>query len=99
MPVDDPQWLSIARELRAIAQTGLAFTADRFDRQRYERVRELAGSMLALGSGADYGVILGILPAAKGDAPPKVDLRGPAFVAARVLLGRGISDGQWTLPR
>jgi hypothetical protein len=43
MPVDEPQWLSIARELRAIAQTGLAFSADRFDRQRYERVRELAG--------------------------------------------------------
>jgi Hydrolase of X-linked nucleoside diphosphate N terminal len=38
----EPRWLSIARELRAIAQTGLAFTADGFDRGRYERVRELA---------------------------------------------------------
>jgi ADP-ribose pyrophosphatase YjhB (NUDIX family) len=98
MPVDDPQWLSIARELRAIAQTGLAFTADRFDRQRYERVRELAGSMLALGSGADYGVILGILLADKGYATPKVDVRGAAFVDGRVLLVREISDGKWTLP-
>jgi len=98
MPVDDPQWLSIARELRAIAQTGLAFTADRFDRQRYERVRELAGSMLALGSGADYGVILGILLADKGYATPKVVVRGAAFVDGRVLLVREISDGKWTLP-
>jgi ADP-ribose pyrophosphatase YjhB (NUDIX family) len=98
MPVDDPQWLSIARELRAIAQTGLAFTADGFDRQRYERVRELAGSMLALGSGADYGVILGILLADKGYATPKVDVRGAAFVDGRVLLVREISDGKWTLP-
>lgn len=39
MPVDEPQWLRIARELRAIAQTGLAFTTDRFDRLRYERGR------------------------------------------------------------
>ena len=29
MPADEPQWLRIARELRAIAQTGLAFTTDR----------------------------------------------------------------------
>lgn len=36
--MDDPHWLNIARELRAIAQTGLTFTADRFDRQRYERL-------------------------------------------------------------
>jgi ADP-ribose pyrophosphatase YjhB (NUDIX family) len=99
MPVDDPQWLSIARELRAIAQTGLTFTADRFDRQRYERLRELAASMLALGSaGADYDVILGILREDKGYATPKVDVRGAAFVDGRVLLVREISDGKWTLP-
>jgi ADP-ribose pyrophosphatase YjhB (NUDIX family) len=98
MPADDPQWLSIARELRAIAQTGLTFTADRFDRQRYERVRELAVSMLALESGADYGVILGILREDKGYATPKVDVRGAAFVDGRVLLVREISDGRWTLP-
>src|SRR6202022_2986830 len=98
MPVDEPQWLSIARELRAIAQTGLTFTADRFDRQRYQRVRELAGSMLALGSGADYGAILDILLADNGYATPKVDVRGAAFVDGRVLLVREISDGKWTLP-
>ena len=98
MSVDDPQWLRIARELRAIAQTGLTFTADRFDRQRYERVRELAASMLALGSGADYDVILGILRDDKGYATPKVDVRGAAFVDGRVLLVREISDGKWTLP-
>ena len=79
MSAGDPQWLNIARELRAIAQTGLTFTADRFDRQRYERVRELAASMLALGSAADYGDILGILREDKGYATPKVDVRGAAF--------------------
>jgi ADP-ribose pyrophosphatase YjhB (NUDIX family) len=98
MPAEDPQWLSIARELRAIAQTGLTFTADRFDRQRYARVRELAASMLALGSGGDYDVILGVLRGDMGYATPKVDVRGAAFVDGRVLLVREISDGKWTLP-
>jgi ADP-ribose pyrophosphatase YjhB (NUDIX family) len=98
MAADDPQWLVIARELRAIAQTGLTFTADRFDRQRYDRVRELAALMLAQGSGADYGDILGVLFEDRGYATPKVDVRGAAFVEGRVLLVREISDGQWTLP-
>jgi ADP-ribose pyrophosphatase YjhB (NUDIX family) len=98
MPADDPQWLSIARELRAIAQTGLTFTTDRFDRQRYERIRALAARMLAQGSGADYDVMLGILGTDTGYATPKVDVRGAAFVDGRVLLVREISDGKWTLP-
>jgi len=98
MPADEPQWLRIARELRAIAQTGLAFAADRFDRQRYERVRELAASMLAAGSGEHYEVIIEILREGWGYATPKVDVRGAAFVDGRVLLVREISDGKWTLP-
>jgi len=98
MPADEPQWLRIARELRAIAQTGLTFTLDRFDRQRYERLRELAASMLAQGSGEHFDVIIEILREGWGYATPKVDVRGAAFVDGRVLLVREISDGHWTLP-
>src|ERR1700722_20041425 len=94
----DPHWLSMAQELRAIAQTGLTFTTDRFDRLRYERIRELAAAMVAQGSGGDYATILGILAGDKGYATPKVDVRGAAFVDGRVLLVREISDGRWTLP-
>jgi ADP-ribose pyrophosphatase YjhB (NUDIX family) len=98
MSADDPQWLRAAQELRAIAQTGLTFTADRFDRLRYERIRELAATMVARGSGGNYETILGILVEDKGYATPKVDVRGAAFVDGRVLLVREISDGMWTLP-
>jgi ADP-ribose pyrophosphatase YjhB (NUDIX family) len=98
MSAEEPQWLRIARELRAIAQTGLTFNTDRFDRQRYERVRELAASMLAQGSGEHFDVIIEILREGWGYATPKVDVRGAAFVDGRVLLVREISDGHWTLP-
>jgi len=98
MAVDEPQWLEVVRELRAIAQTGLAFTTDRFDRQRYERLRELTASLLALGSGEDHGVILGLLQQDFGYGTPKVDVRGAAFVDDRILMVREISDGKWTLP-
>jgi len=94
----EPRWLAIARELRAIAQVGLAFSAAGFDRQRYERIRELAALMLAQGSAADYESVIELLRQEKGYATPKVDVRGAAFVDGRVLMVREISDGQWTLP-
>jgi ADP-ribose pyrophosphatase YjhB (NUDIX family) len=95
---DEPQWLGVVRELRAIAQTGLAFSTDRFDRQRYERLRELTASLLALKSDADQGVILGLLQQDIGYGTPKVDVRGAAFIDGRILMVREVSDGKWTLP-
>jgi ADP-ribose pyrophosphatase YjhB (NUDIX family) len=94
----EPQWLTIAREVRAIAQTGLAFTADGFDHQRYQRLRELAALMLAQGSSSEHASILELLRQERGYATPKVDVRGAAFVDGRVLMVREISDGKWTLP-
>jgi ADP-ribose pyrophosphatase YjhB (NUDIX family) len=94
---DEPKWLGIAREVRALAQTGLAFTADGFDQQRYRRLQELAALMLAQGS-AEHESILHLLRQEKGYATPKVDVRGAAFVDGRVLMVRELSDGKWTLP-
>jgi ADP-ribose pyrophosphatase YjhB (NUDIX family) len=93
----EPQWLTIARELRALAQTGLAFTADGFDRQRYQRLQELAALLMAQGSGGQES-ILELFRQEKGYATPKVDVRGAAFLEGRVLMVREISDGKWTLP-
>jgi ADP-ribose pyrophosphatase YjhB (NUDIX family) len=94
----EPHWLRIAREVRAIAQTGLAFGVDGFDRQRYERLRELAALLMAQGSAAEQESILELLRQEKGYATPKVDVRGAAFEDGRVLMVREISDGKWTLP-
>ena len=40
--------LEQARELQALAQTGLAYCKDPFDRERYERIRAIAVDMLAM---------------------------------------------------
>jgi ADP-ribose pyrophosphatase YjhB (NUDIX family) len=95
---DEPQWLTIARELRAIAQTGLAFTADGFDQQRYRRLQDLAALLMAQGSPLEHESIVTLLRQEKGYATPKVDVRGAAFRDDRILMVREISDGNWTLP-
>jgi len=76
----------------------LAFNADGFDHQRYERLRELAALLMAQGSAAEHDSILALLRQEKGYATPKVDVRGAAFQDGRVLMVREISDGKWTLP-
>ena len=96
--MDEPLWLTLARELQAIAQTGLTFTQDRFDRLRYERLRELAAQLIAHGSSSDTEKVLDLLRGETGYATPKVDVRGAAFVDGRVLMVRELSDGLWTLP-
>jgi ADP-ribose pyrophosphatase YjhB (NUDIX family) len=94
----EPLWLSIARELRAIAQTGLTFSKNRYDRDLYERVRELSASLMAHGSNASLETILELFQRDTGYPTPKVDVRGAAFVDGRILMVREVSDGKWTLP-
>jgi ADP-ribose pyrophosphatase YjhB (NUDIX family) len=94
----EPAWLNIGRELRALAQTGLAFSRDPYDRERFERIRELAAAVIAQGSGAAAEVLLERFRQEAGYATPKVDVRAAAFAEGRVLLVREISDGAWTLP-
>ena len=49
----EPTWLVVGRELKAIAQIGLTFSQDAFDRQRYERIQDLSATLIAKGSDGD----------------------------------------------
>jgi ADP-ribose pyrophosphatase YjhB (NUDIX family) len=96
--MNEPKWLTWSRELQAIAQTGLTFTKDPYDRQRFERVRELAATIMAEGADADPEAVLELFRQDSGYPTPKVDVRGAAFVEGRILMVRERSDGRWTLP-
>jgi ADP-ribose pyrophosphatase YjhB (NUDIX family) len=103
--VASPQWLDWARELVAIARSGLyyntdpAFDGDVYDADRYRAVDRIARGMLADGfvAGVDeVGVALG---ADEGHITPKVDVRGALFDGASVLLVQERLDHmRWTLP-
>ena len=87
---DEPSWLAVGRELRSIAQIGLTFCRDPFDRQRYERIQELAAAVIAMGAGrADPG-LLDYMRHDTGYATPKVDVRAAAIVEGRILLVREV---------
>jgi len=94
-----PRWLDWAQRLQAIAQTGLAFTENPFDSERYQQIREIAAEMLAAGSDADIETIRELFARQAGYTTPKVDVRGVVFRGDTVLLVREKLDGgRWTLP-
>jgi ADP-ribose pyrophosphatase YjhB (NUDIX family) len=93
-----PPWLEWSRKLQAIAQNGLLFTKDPYDRERYESIRDIAARIMAAGSGEPLEVISALFTAQTGYATPKVDVRGVVFRDDEILLVREAQDGLWTLP-
>jgi len=93
-----PQWLEWSRKLQAIAQNGLLFTRDPYDRERYEAIRAIAAGIMSAGAGEPLEVVAGLFSGQVGYATPKVDVRGVAFRDDKILLVRESQDGLWTLP-
>ena len=95
----EPPWLHWAREMQAIAQTGLAYVRDPYDAERYRRLGALACEVMAAGSGTPAPRIEALFEGETGYATPKIDVRAAVFDArGRVLMVREASDGLWTLP-
>src|SRR4051794_22309936 len=94
----EPRWLTWAKELQVIGQTGLNYAQDGYDRERYERLREIAAEILAEGAGLDLPAVQRLFAAETGHATPKLDVRGAVFRDDRILLVRERVDGRWTLP-
>jgi len=90
--------LEWARKVQAIAQNGLAFTRDEFDRERFQQLQGLVSQILTSELNITSGQLAGIWQGEEGYATPKVDVRGGVFQQDRVLMVRERSDGKWTLP-
>ena len=96
--MSEPDWLVWARELQAIAQTGLAFTESQYDIDRYRAIERLAAAMMAAGSDLPASRIAELFAGEAGYATPKVDVRGAVIRGDEILLIREASDGRWALP-
>lgn len=94
----EPQWLRWARELQALAQTGSHFATSDYDRERYQRISEIAAEIFAKQGDIEGSKIRSIFAAQSGYATPKVDVRAAVFRDRKILLVQERSDGLWTLP-
>ena len=94
----EPKWLEWAKRIRAISQSGLAYTRDAYDAERYEKLRQIAGEIISEHSKLDSQRLAELFSENIGYATPKVDVRGTAFRGDMILMVKEREDGGWTLP-
>ena len=96
----EPGWLIWARALQAMAQTGLEFTRDPYDEERYRALRRMAAEIMAAHTSAEAARIEALFETETGYATPKMGVRGAVFdTDGRILMVRETADAhRWTLP-
>ena len=92
-------WLTWAKQLQAIASTGVHFASDPYDRERYTEVAHIAQQMLrTLGDVPIEKIESLVTDFAKGYATPRIDVRGAVIQNDQILLVQEKADGLWSLP-
>ena len=91
------QWLQWAVELQALAQAGLTYGKDVYDRERYHRIREISAEILAAKTGLSMEQVTGLFCEEAGYQTPKLDTRAAIFQDDKILLVHE-NDGTWCLP-
>lgn len=91
------KWLDLAQELQFLAQGGLAYTKDKFDKERFERIRDMSAKMISLQSDLPVETVKDLFCNETGFQTPKIDSRGAVFKDDQILLVQE-SDGRWSIP-
>ncbi|MCY7077854.1 NUDIX hydrolase [Streptococcus oralis] len=86
------------QRMLAITDTGLTFTKDPFDRERYEDLRSLLSEMLNQVSDLDAEEVAEALKPTSGYATPLMDVRAWIVEDEKVCLVRGKGENSWALP-
>jgi ADP-ribose pyrophosphatase YjhB (NUDIX family) len=93
-----PRWLEWAREIQAIAQSGSHYAENDYQRQRFQRLSQIAAEIVSEYTTLSYPMLADVFFAQVGYATPRVDVRAAVFQQGKLLLVRERQDGGWTMP-
>jgi len=82
----------------AITDTGLTFTKDPFDRERYEDLRALLSEMLNQASDLNSEEVAEVLKPTSAYSTPLMDVRAWIVEDEKICLVRGQGENDWALP-
>jgi ADP-ribose pyrophosphatase YjhB (NUDIX family) len=92
------KWLQWASQLQSIAQAGLTFSADTYDIDRYNKIRDISVEILHEYTDIDHKKVRELFASETGYQTPKVDIRASVFKNDKILMVREKVDGNWSLP-
>ena len=90
-------WLDWAVELQAMGQAGLTYSEDPFDRERFQRLRDIAAEMLSYKTELPLETVKDLFCCETGYQTPKLDTRAAIIQDGKILLVRE-NTGKWSLP-
>ena len=85
-----------AKELQSLAQAGLFYGHDVYDKERYQRIREISAEMMLTRTDVPAEKIQGLFCGDVGYQTPKVDTRAAIFREGKILLV--CEKGRWSVP-
>lgn len=91
------QWIEFAVRIQSIAQAGLQYSRDKYDRERYEQLRKISAEMLSAKTDIPVNKIHNLFCGETGYQTPKVDTRAAVFLDGKILLVHE-NNGTWALP-
>ena len=91
-------WKKWAQELQFLSQCSLAYSKDKFDRERSERIREIACEMLSYKYDIPIEKVKLDFAGELGYQTPKVETRAAVIKDNKILLVKEQFDGKWALP-
>ena len=94
---DSGEWIEILNKITALAQSGLHYSKDVYDKERYEQLLEYVRTLIALKDIDTTGFIANVLQDV-GYATPKMDVRAVVFKENKILLVKETQDGLWSIP-
>ncbi|KAI4446614.1 2,3,4,5-tetrahydropyridine-2,6-dicarboxylate N-acetyltransferase [Eubacterium plexicaudatum ASF492] len=91
------KWLEWAVELQSLAQAGLTYGNDVYDKERYQRIRDISAEILAYKTDFSLEKVKNLFCNEIGYQTPKLDTRAAIFNDGKILLVRE-NNGKWSLP-
>src|SRR5687768_11468157 len=93
-----PQWLAWAQDIGALSQSGITYSGDQYDIDRYKRLQEITDEMISSQSDIAQEAILESFSMQAGYITPKVDVRGAVIRDNKILLIQERADHKWAMP-
>ena len=87
------------KRIQTLAEIGLEFSENSFDRERYEELQEISLKMLEQMTNVPVEKIVPVIAERNGYKTPKVDVRAVVFnEKGEILLVQEKADNRWSMP-
>jgi ADP-ribose pyrophosphatase YjhB (NUDIX family) len=93
-----PQWLVWAQEIFSLSQSGITYSGNPYDIERYKRLQEITAEIIESQSDISKESVLDSFSMQAGYVTPKVDVRGAVVRKGKILLIQERADGNWAMP-